>query len=66
MTAARFTYWAVLLLGLLLLVALAATLYLPACPTEDSSWCYWDASTQGNTLGRSFMQLGQFTFYMFP
>lgn len=27
------------------------------CPTEDSAWCYWDAATQGNGLGRSFVVL---------
>jgi hypothetical protein len=27
---------------------------LPACATEDSAACYWDASTHGNGLGRSF------------
>ena len=27
---------------------------LPACPTEDSTACHWDARTQGNGLGRSF------------
>lgn len=28
---------------------------LPACPTEDSIGCYWDASTRGNGIGRSFI-----------
>jgi len=27
---------------------------LPACPTEDSVSCHWDAATQGNGVGRSF------------
>lgn len=26
-------------------------LTLPACPTEDSVGCFWDASEQGNGLG---------------
>ena len=26
------------------------------CPTEDSSWCYWDAQRMGNT---SFITLWQ-------
>jgi hypothetical protein len=25
-----------------------------ACPTEDSSWCVWDARHRGNGIGRSF------------
>ena len=25
-----------------------------ACPTEDSSWCVWDAQHNGNGKGRSF------------
>jgi len=28
------------------------------CPTEDSRRCYWNAMTQGNGEGRSFIQLG--------
>lgn len=27
---------------------------LPACPSEDSDNCYWDASTRGNGEGDSF------------
>lgn len=27
---------------------------LPACPTEDSTDCYWDATVQGNGTGSSF------------
>ena len=30
---------------------------LPACATEDSTWCYWDASTRGNGIGTSFVTL---------
>ena len=28
--------------------------YLPPCPTEDSTDCYWDATQQGNSTGQSF------------
>lgn len=28
---------------------------LPACATEDSDNCRWDADTQGNGIGRSFV-----------
>lgn len=31
--------------------------YLPACPTEDSANCYWDATVQGNGLGTSFVDI---------
>lgn len=27
---------------------------LEPCPTEDSTNCYWDATTQGNGAGTSF------------
>ena len=29
-------------------------IYLPACTTEDSHDCYWDATVQGNGTGTSF------------
>lgn len=28
--------------------------YLPPCPTEDSTDCYWDATVHGNGTGQSF------------
>lgn len=27
------------------------------CPTEDSTWCYWDATSRGNGNGESFIAL---------
>ena len=30
---------------------------LPQCPTEDSTNCKWDATVQGNGVGRSFITL---------
>lgn len=30
---------------------------LPACETEDSTNCIWDADTQGNGEGRSFWDI---------
>ena len=39
-----------------LVMALLVAL-LPACATEDSANCYWDASTQGNGLGTSFVDV---------
>ena len=29
---------------------------LPACPTEDSTECFWDATVHGNGLGDSFFE----------
>lgn len=33
----------------------SAPAHLPPCPTEDSSNCYFDASTRGDGVGRSFI-----------
>jgi hypothetical protein len=30
---------------------------LPACPTEDSTDCYWLAESRGNGKGRSFINI---------
>lgn len=30
---------------------------LPACQTEDSTNCKWDADTQGNGIGQSFIDI---------
>lgn len=32
-------------------------LLLSPCPSEDSNFCQWDAQTQGNGLGQSFVAL---------
>jgi hypothetical protein len=39
------------------ILALLLSLF-PPCPTEDSSWCGWDAAVQGNGRGQSFIALG--------
>lgn len=36
---------------------------LPACPTEDSDDCYWDARLHGNGAGRSFVTVDGVTLY---
>lgn len=36
---------------------------LPACATEDSTNCYWDAETMGNGEGLSFIDVDGETFY---
>ena len=33
------------------------SVYTP-CEAEDSTFCYWDASTRGNGLGQSFINIG--------
>lgn len=39
-------------------IILAALLHLfPACPTEDSAGCGWNAQTQGNGRGQSFIAI---------
>jgi len=39
---------------------------LPACATEDSSWCVWDAQARGNGQGRSFIALEHSVIYTQP
>jgi hypothetical protein len=41
----------------LLAILLGLLLGLPACPTEDSTNCYWAAGYQGNGEGTSFISL---------
>lgn len=31
------------------------------CPTEDSTWCIWNAAAQGNKQGTSFISLWEGT-----
>lgn len=35
----------------------------PSCATEDSTNCYWDANTQGNGQGRSFIDINGTAYY---
>lgn len=35
---------------------------LPACPTEDSDNCVWDAAARGNRAGQSFIRLAGRTY----
>ena len=37
---------------------------LPPCPVEDADNCYWDATTMGNGLGRSFITVNGVTTYV--
>jgi len=40
-------------------------LILPPCPTEgDSTWCSWDAQSQGNGQGTSFVVIGETVIYV--
>jgi hypothetical protein len=47
------TIFALALLGLVVLMLSFSR----SCPTEDSDLCYWDASTQGNGQGTSFVSI---------
>jgi len=38
--------------------------YLPACATEDSTNCYWDATQQGNGYGNSFVDIDGTIHYL--
>lgn len=40
-----------------LLTFLAMLLHVPACETEDSTGCYWNAASMGNGTGVSFLSL---------
>ena len=37
---------------------------LPACASEDSSNCYWNASARGNHQGVSFIDIGGRVYYV--
>lgn len=50
-----------LLLNLLLA---ALTSFLPACGSEDSTNCHWDATAHGNGAGVSFIDLGGYAYYL--
>lgn len=38
-------------------ILIILAIVLPACPTEDSVGCYWDASAHGNEQGSSFIAI---------
>lgn len=44
------------------LFAIALAIF-PPCPTEDSSWCGWNAAENGNQRGRSFIALESTIIY---
>lgn len=46
----------------LLLSALLAVM--PPCATEDAANCAWNATEQGNGVGRSFVDLGGNAYYV--
>lgn len=53
------------MLNLVIAIILAI---LPSCPTEDSfgiwGMCGWNAQTQGNGIGRSFVVIGDESSYI--
>jgi len=48
-------------IGITVIVAglFAFTLTLSPCPTEDSTYCYWNASERSNGEGISFIAFGE-------
>jgi hypothetical protein len=51
-------------LGMLVMMpAQIAKHELPACATEDSSNCFWDAAVQGNGQGTSFVDIDGVAYY---
>lgn len=42
---------------------LILSLLMPTCEYEDQSNCHWDASTNGNGTGQSFVQMMDVTIY---
>lgn len=57
-----FVFGAMVVVGLAWFLASAYPLkepaHLPPCATEDATNCIWDAKTQGNGEGRSFIDYG--------
>ena len=51
---------------MLTILAVILSLILPACPTEDSTQCTWDASAQGNGQGTSFVAIDDTTILPLP
>jgi len=52
------------ILGGMLITGLALEQQVPACPTEDSDNCYWDAELMGDGTGRSFtVTNGEVTYW---
>ena len=47
----------------MLALIIALVLGLPACATEDSTNCVWDASVQGNGTGASFVDIDGTAYY---
>jgi hypothetical protein len=39
------------------ITAFQVVMFLPVCEVEDSTFCAWNAKTQGNGLGQSFITL---------
>lgn len=52
-----------MLTATILLAFSTATATLPPCQFEDSTNCYWDATTMGNGTGTSFIDLNGTTYH---
>lgn len=47
----------------MLALIIALLLGMPSCATEDSTNCVWDAATQGNGTGSSFVDIDGTAYY---
>ena len=48
------------------LIIVTLALLSPPCASEGDTNCYWDASTQGNGQGRSFVDVQGTAYYLAP
>lgn len=53
-----------IVLGLILSAGMGAAW--PLCPTEDSTWCVWVGSQQGNGQGSTVLNFGQGQWLTLP
>lgn len=49
---------------MLTIILAILTAILPACESEDSTNCYFDASTHGNRVGNSFVDINGKAYYV--
>lgn len=63
----RFVAYALVVVGISALLALALSFQVPACESDDGSGaivCLWDASKQGNQRGNSFLMIAGMPIYL--
>ncbi len=50
--------------SLTLIVISLCVIMFPECANEDSMNCYWNAATNGNGIGQSFIDIAGITYYL--